>query len=170
MSHIHWVAQQNKLEIPRDKDEVNKQDIHECDGREHDPDTMVAPPTPRPTRKAKALTTAPPIIGWGDEEDAALKEVAVPQYRCASCILETTTKAGSTAAKAPAPHTNLSINKAPTAPKPHTHPSHECDGRAYDPEETTVPPTPKPTRKAEALARAPPTIVSRRKEDVELKN
>jgi hypothetical protein len=29
MSHIHWVAQQNKLEIPKDKDEVNKQHIHE---------------------------------------------------------------------------------------------------------------------------------------------
>ncbi len=29
MSHIHWVAQQNKLEIPKDKDDVNKQDIHE---------------------------------------------------------------------------------------------------------------------------------------------
>jgi hypothetical protein len=28
MSHIHWVARQNKLEIPRDKDEVNKREIH----------------------------------------------------------------------------------------------------------------------------------------------
>ena len=55
---------------------------------------------------------ASPIIGWGDEEDAALKEVAlkeVPQYRCASCILETKTKAGSTAGKAPAPRTNPNI-------------------------------------------------------------
>jgi hypothetical protein len=32
-----------------------------------------------------------------------------------------------------------------------------------------VPLTPKPTRKAEALAKTPPTIVSRRKEDVALK-
>ena len=46
MPHIHWVARQNKLEIPRDKDEVNKREIHECDGRAHDPDTMVAPLTP----------------------------------------------------------------------------------------------------------------------------
>jgi hypothetical protein len=29
MPHIHWVARQNKLEIPRDKDEVNKREIHE---------------------------------------------------------------------------------------------------------------------------------------------
>jgi hypothetical protein len=29
---IHWVARQNKLEIPRDKDEVNIREIHECDG------------------------------------------------------------------------------------------------------------------------------------------
>jgi hypothetical protein len=36
MPHIHWVARQNKLEIPRDKDEVNKREIHECDGRTHD--------------------------------------------------------------------------------------------------------------------------------------
>jgi hypothetical protein len=28
MSHIYWVPRQNKLEIPKDKDEVNKQDIH----------------------------------------------------------------------------------------------------------------------------------------------
>jgi hypothetical protein len=45
MPHIHWVAQQNKLEIPRDKDEFNKREIHEYDGRTHDPDTMVVPPT-----------------------------------------------------------------------------------------------------------------------------
>jgi hypothetical protein len=33
----------------------------------------------------------------------------------------------------------------------------------------TAPPTPKPTRKAESLARAPPTIASRREEDAALK-
>jgi hypothetical protein len=33
----------------------------------------------------------------------------------------------------------------------------------------TTPLTPKPTRKAEALAKVPPTIASRRKEDVALK-
>jgi hypothetical protein len=32
MSHIHWVVRQNKLEIPRDKDEVKKREIHEYDG------------------------------------------------------------------------------------------------------------------------------------------
>jgi hypothetical protein len=49
MSHIHWVARENKLEIPRDEDEVNKRELHECDGRAHDPDTMVAPLTSKPT-------------------------------------------------------------------------------------------------------------------------
>ena len=29
---MHWGARQNKLETPKDKDEVNKQDIRECDG------------------------------------------------------------------------------------------------------------------------------------------
>ena len=86
MSHIHWVTQQNKLEIPRDKDEVNKQDIHECDGRSYDPDTMVTPPTPKPTRKVEVLTRAPPTMASSREEDVALKEVALPRYRCASCI------------------------------------------------------------------------------------
>jgi hypothetical protein len=62
MSHIHRVARQNKLEIPRDTDEVNKREIYECDGRAHDPGTMVAPLTPKPTRKAEALARAPPTI------------------------------------------------------------------------------------------------------------
>jgi hypothetical protein len=56
-NHDKTVARQNKLEIPKDKDEVNKQDIHDCDGRAHDPDTMVAPLTPKPKRKAEAETT-----------------------------------------------------------------------------------------------------------------
>ena len=60
MTHIHWVARQNKLEIHRDKDEVNKREIHECDARAHDPGTMVAPLTPKQTRKAEALARAPP--------------------------------------------------------------------------------------------------------------
>ncbi len=46
MSRIHWVVRQNKLETPKEKDEVNKREVHECDGRTHDPDTMVSPPTP----------------------------------------------------------------------------------------------------------------------------
>ena len=116
MPHIHWVAQQIKLEIPRDKDEVNKREIHECDGRAHDPDTMVAPLTPKPTRKAEALARAPPTIASSREEDTALKEVALPRYRCASCILETKTKVGSTVAKALAPRTNPKIDEALTAP------------------------------------------------------
>jgi hypothetical protein len=40
MSHIHWVTRQNKLGIPTHKDEVNKREIHEYDGRAYDPDTM----------------------------------------------------------------------------------------------------------------------------------
>ena len=80
MSHIHWVARQNKLETPKDKDEVNKQDIHECDGWAHDPDTMVAPLTPKPKRKAEALTRAPPTIVWSREEDAAMRKRPKPRY------------------------------------------------------------------------------------------
>ena len=42
---------------------------------------------------------------------------------------------------------------------------HKCDGQTHDPDTMTAPLTPTPTRKSEALARAPPTIVSRRKHD-----
>jgi hypothetical protein len=38
MPHIHWVARQNKLEMPKEKDEVNKREVHECDVRTRDPD------------------------------------------------------------------------------------------------------------------------------------
>ena len=72
MTHIHWVARQNKLEPPKEKDEVNKREVHECDGRGRDPDAMVAPPTPKPTRKAKALARAPPSTASSCEENYAL--------------------------------------------------------------------------------------------------
>ena len=138
---MHCVARQNKLETPRDKDEVNNREIREYDGRAYDPDTMVDPLTPKPTRKAEALARAPPTIVSSREEDAAMKEVALTRYRCANCILETKTKVGNTAAKTPVPRTNPNINEAPTTPKSRTHPPHECDGRARDPEATAAPPT-----------------------------
>ena len=84
MSHMHWVARQKLVEIPNDEAEVNTGDIHKCDGQAHDPDTMVAPLTPKPTRKAETLSMAPPTIASSREEDAALKEVALPRYRCAN--------------------------------------------------------------------------------------
>ena len=117
MPHIHWVARQNKLEIPNDKDEVNTREIHKCDGQAHDPDTMVAPLTPKSKRKTEVLAKAPPTIASSHEEDAALKEVALPRYRCTNGILETKPKDGRTAAKAPAPRTNPNTKEAPTAPK-----------------------------------------------------
>ena len=92
-----------------------------------------------------------------------------PTYRWVNCILETKTKVGSTGVKDPDPHTNPNINESSTTPKSHTHPPHECDGWAHDPETTAAPPTPKPTRKDEALDRASPTIASCHKGDVSLK-
>ena len=52
---MHCVARQNKLETPKEKDEFNKREVHECDVRARDPDAMVvppssSPPTPKPTR------------------------------------------------------------------------------------------------------------------------
>ena len=62
MPHMYWVARQNKLELPNDEAEVNTRDIHKCDGQAHNPDTMVALLTPKPKRKAEALTRTPPTI------------------------------------------------------------------------------------------------------------
>jgi hypothetical protein len=59
MTHILWVERQNKLEIPKNKDEVNKEDIHDCDGRDHYPDTMVVPLTPKPKWKTETLKPKP---------------------------------------------------------------------------------------------------------------
>ncbi len=75
MTHIHWVARQNKLEIPNDEEDVNTREIHKCDGQVNDPDTMVAPLTPKPTRKAEALAKAPPTIASRREEDVALSYI-----------------------------------------------------------------------------------------------
>ncbi len=164
MPHIRWVTRQNKLEIPRDKDEVNKREIHECDGREHDPDTMVTPLTPKSTHKSESLVRVTPTIVPCREEDAALRKWPLPRY-CPSYILETKTKVGSAATKVPDPGTNPNIDETPTTPKSPTHPSHECDGRAHDPEAMVAPPTPNPTRKVETLVRAPSTMTSRGEED-----
>jgi hypothetical protein len=78
MPHIHWVPRQNKLEIPNDEEEVNTREIHKCDGLPHDPDTMVAPLTPKLTRKAETLSKAPPTIGSRREEDVTLKKWPKP--------------------------------------------------------------------------------------------
>jgi hypothetical protein len=74
MSHTHWVARQNKLETPKEKDEVNKREVHESDVRTHDPDVMVVPPTPKPTFKPESLVRAPPTITSSCEENTALKK------------------------------------------------------------------------------------------------
>jgi len=51
MTHIHWVARQNKLETPKEKDEVKKRESHEYDVRTRDRNAMVDPPTPKLTCK-----------------------------------------------------------------------------------------------------------------------
>ena len=73
MPHIHWVARQNKLEIPNDEEEVNTREIHKCDGHAYDPDTMVAPPTTKPTRKVETLVKVPTTVASRREEDVAVK-------------------------------------------------------------------------------------------------
>ena len=81
---------------------------------------MVAPLTPKPTRKTEALAKVPPTITSSHEEDAALKEVSFPSYRYANGILETKAKDENTGVKAPDPRTNPNTKEAPTTPKPHS--------------------------------------------------
>ncbi len=123
MTHIQWVVRQNKLEIPRDKDEVNNREIHECDGWSHDPDTMVAPLTPKPTHSAEVLVRTPSTIASCREEDVVLRKWTLTRYCWARYILETKTKVGNTVARAPVPRINPNIDETTTAPKSPTHPS-----------------------------------------------
>ncbi len=58
--------------MSNDEEEVNTWWIHMCDGQVHDPDTMVAPLTPKPTRKSEALVKAPPTITSRREEDVSI--------------------------------------------------------------------------------------------------
>ena len=109
MPHIHWVARQNELETPRDKDEVIKREIHECNGRAHDPDTMVAPLTPKPTRKTESLVKVPSTMASRHEENVTLKKWPKSWLSYANGILESKANDGSTAAKAPAPHERVVV-------------------------------------------------------------
>ena len=99
----------DERQIPNDEEEVNTREIHKCDGQAHDPDTMVAPLTPKPKRKDEVLAKAPLTIVSRLEEDAALKKWPKPRLCCANGILETKANDGSTAAKA-RPHLPTQIH------------------------------------------------------------
>ena len=71
---MHCVARQNKLETPKEKDEVNKREVHECDVWTRDPDVMVVPPTPKPTCKTEDLTRVSPTITSSCEGNTPLKK------------------------------------------------------------------------------------------------
>ncbi len=102
---------------------------------------MVAPLTPKSTRKAETLAKVPPTIVSRHEEDVALKMWPKPWLCCANGILETKANDGNTTAKVPVPRTNPNTKEVPTTLNPHTHPSHERDGQARNPGVMTVPPT-----------------------------
>jgi hypothetical protein len=91
MSHTHWVARQNKLEVPR------------CHIRR-----------PRQGAADHCLTS---------RRRRCAEEVAIATVLLRE-LLETKTKVGSTAAKAPALRTNPKIDEAPTASKQPTYLSH----------------------------------------------
>ncbi len=64
MTRIHWVPRQNKLETPKEKDEVNKREVHEYDVRTRDPGAMVVPPTHKTKASYRSMgTTGDPVTG-----------------------------------------------------------------------------------------------------------
>jgi hypothetical protein len=77
MTHMHWVARQNKLELPNDEEEVNTRDIHKRDGQAHDTDTMTDTLTPKSTRKVEALGKVPPTIVSRRQEDVSTEGTEV---------------------------------------------------------------------------------------------
>ncbi len=82
MTHVHWVARQNKLETPKEKVEVNKGEVQEYDGRTRDPDTMVVPTTPRPTSTTETLTRATPTIVSSCEKNTVIRKWYLPRLCC----------------------------------------------------------------------------------------
>jgi hypothetical protein len=84
MSHIHWVERQNKLEIPKEKDEVNKREVHECDVRTRDPDAMVVPPTPKPAFARRHNITK--FIVYYESIKREPKIIVVPNFQITSLI------------------------------------------------------------------------------------
>jgi hypothetical protein len=80
MDHIHWVPRQNKLETRKEKDEVKKREVHECDDRVLDPDVMVDPPTPKPTCKAEGLARAMSTIVSSCEGNSTMKKWDLPRF------------------------------------------------------------------------------------------
>ena len=52
----------NVRRVDKEKNEVNKREVHDYDVGTHDPDAMVVPPTPESTCKAATLARAPPTI------------------------------------------------------------------------------------------------------------
>ena len=110
MSHIHWVARQNKLETPKEKDEVNKREVHECDRRGSDPNAMVDTPTLKSTLKAKVLTRTTTTITSSCEENASLRNWPMPRLCYASRNPETKAKVSSPASKVPDLRANPNID------------------------------------------------------------
>ncbi len=60
MSHIHWVSRETGT--PKDRDEVNKREVCECDGLVCDLDVMGTPSKLSVIRKTSVLVRARPTL------------------------------------------------------------------------------------------------------------
>ena len=76
--------------------------------------------TLKSTHKVQSLDREPSTIVSRREEDTVLRKWSLSRYCCERCILETKTKVGITAAKAPDPRTHPNIDEAPTWVAPGT--------------------------------------------------
>ena len=67
MSRIHWVDRGTG--IPKDRDEVNRREVSECDGRVCDLDMMVVPSKLSVIRKTTVLARARSTLFliWGEK-------------------------------------------------------------------------------------------------------
>ncbi len=130
MSHIHWVERQNKLEIPRDKDEVNKWEIHECDGRTYDPDMIVVQLTPKTTLKTQVLVRTPPtIVSCREKKEFIFKSIKRRRHSSEEVTNVTLLlsewyfwnlkKSRKDRSENSDPRTNPNIDETPTVPQSH---------------------------------------------------
>ncbi len=144
MTRRHWVGR-----VPRDKGEINKREIHECDGWAHDPDTMADPLTPKVTLKPETSPGCHRPLTYVVKKTLHWRSDHCHGTVSPDVFLKLKQKSETQERKVLRTHPN--IDEAPTTPKSHTHPSHEYVGRECDPETMTDPPTPKPTHKVGAL-------------------
>ncbi len=87
---IHWVARGTGL--PKDRDEVNRRDVYECDGWVCVLEVIGAPSILSVRRKATVLVRVLPTFAFRVDENAARRKWNSPLVDCASWTPESAKK------------------------------------------------------------------------------